>query len=151
MPLLVLFVWMQAALPEQTRLTVIVNAAAPTTDISTTDLRSIYLGQITRWPNHRAILPVVIRLDTAAGNLFLRHLIGMGQVDYAQNWIGMVFRGQAASPPLVAASTSEAARFVAAHSESIAIVAGVPAANRNVRILNVDGKPPDADDYPLRW
>ena len=150
MPLLAVVAWMQVARAENVRLAVIVSASQPLTDISSADVRAIYLGRITRWPNHRAILPIVLRLDTAEGKMFLRRLIGMVDVDYAQHWIGMVFRGQAASAPLVAGSTEQAARFVAAHPEAIAVVADLPA-DKNVRVLTVDGKSPDAIGYPLRW
>ena len=150
MPLLALVVWLQVARAEPVRVVIVVNASQPITDISSADLRSIFLGQITRWPNHRAILPIVMPLDSTAGRLFLRHVIGMGEVDYAQNWIGVVFRGQAGSPPLVARSMAEAVRFVATHPEAIAVVTGI-ATDRNVRILTVGGASPDAIEYPLRW
>jgi len=68
----------------------------------------------------------------------------------AIHWIGIVFRGQVASAPLVASSTEEASRFVAAHAEAIAVVGDIPA-QKNVRILTVDGKSVEAAGYPLRW
>jgi len=84
------------------------------------------------------------------GNVFLHRFMGLSEVDYDQNWIGVVFREQAASPPLVAKSPEEAARFVAAHPEAIAVVTNLPTMN-GVRVLGVDGKSPEAADYPLRW
>jgi hypothetical protein len=151
MPLFALLVWLQVArATENVRLVVIVSASRPTADISSNDLRAIYLGQITRWPNRRAILPVMIPLESPAGRMFLRRVIGMADVDFAQHWIGVVFRGQTASPPLVAGAGEQAARFVAAHPEAIAVLASIPA-DKNVRVLTVDGKPPEAVDYPLRW
>ena len=80
----------------------------------------------------------------------MRRFMRMAELDYAQLWIGVVFRGQAASAPLVAASTEQAARFVATHPDAIAIVGDIPA-DKSVRLLSVDGKTPDAGDYPLRW
>ncbi len=147
---LALLAWMEVVRADSVRLVVIVSASQPLTDISTADIRSIYLGRITRWPNHRAIVPIVMRLDVPGGKMFLRHVIGMGDVDYAQHWIGMVFRGQTASAPLVAGSTEQAARFVAAHPEAIAVVTDIPA-DKNVRVLTVDGKSPEASGYPLLW
>jgi len=151
MPLIALLVWLQVARATQgIRLVVIVSALQPVADISSSDLRAIYLGQMTRWPNHHPILPIVVPLDSPAGRMFLRRVIGMADVDYAQHWIGMVFRGQAASPPLVAGGTEQTARFVAAHPEAIALLASIPA-DKNVRVLTVDGKSPEAIDYQLHW
>jgi len=150
MPLLALLIWMQAGHPDTVRVLVLVNVSQPVTNISSADLRSIYVGQTTRWPSHRLIVPIVMPLDTAAGTTFLRRVIGMGEVDFAQHWIGLVFRGQTTSPPLVARSSAEAARFVATHPEAIALVTSMPA-ERNVRVLSVDGQSPQSAGYPLRW
>jgi hypothetical protein len=120
------------------------------TNISSADLRAIYLGQTTRWPARRRILPVIITPKSAAGQTFIRRVIRMSEVDYAQHWIGIVFRGQAASAPLVAPTTEEASRFVAAHAEAIAVVGDIPT-EKNLRILTVDSKSFEATDYPLRW
>jgi len=149
MNLLAFLVWMQVARTEQ-RLFVIVSASQTLTDVSTTDLRGIYLGQVTRWPSRHAMMPVIPSTKTRSGEAFMRRLMRMAELDYVQHWIGVVFRGQAASAPLVAGSAEQAARFVAAHPDAIAIVGEVPA-EKNVRVLTVDGKLPDAVDYPLRW
>ena len=133
-----------------TRLVVIVAQASPLADISSADLRDIYLGRLTRSASRHAIVPLIPPQNSAAGDVFLRRFMRMAELDYAQLWIGVVFRGQASSAPLVARSPDEAARFVAAHVDAIAIVGDVPNV-RNVRVLTVDGKPPDAPDYPLRW
>ena len=151
MPLLALTIWLQVARPaEGVRLIAIVSTSQRPTDLSSADLRSIYLGQITRWPDHRPILPILLPLESAAGKSFLERVIGMADLDYAQHWIGMVFRGRASSPPLVAQSTDDAARFVATHPAAIALVASYPTV-KNVRVLNIDGKSPDDIGYPLRW
>lgn len=151
MPILALALWLQIArTADAVRLVVVVSASQPITNISSSDVRAIYLGQNTRWPNHRPILPILVPLDSLAGRMFLRRFVGMADVDYAQHWIGVVFRGEASSPPLITAAGEQAARFVAAHPEAIALLATMPA-EKNVRVLTVDGKPPDAADYPLRW
>jgi ABC-type phosphate transport system substrate-binding protein len=150
MSLLTLIFWMQIARADSVRLVVIVSPSQSVTNISSTDLRAIYLGQTTRWPTRRRILPVIITPRSIEGQTFVRRVIHMAEVDYAQYWIGIVFRGQAASAPLVASSTEEASRFVAAHAEAIGVVGNIPA-EKNVRILTVDGKSVEATDYPLRW
>jgi hypothetical protein len=150
MILLALLFSMQVTQTENVRLIVIVSSSQKLTDISSTDLRAIYLGDLTRWPTRHAIVPIIPSTNTRGGEAFIRRLIKMAELDYAQHWIGMVFRGQAASAPLVADSTEQAAKFVSTHVDAIAIVADIPT-EKNVHVLSVDGKSPDAGDYPLRW
>jgi len=149
MALLALLLTMEVARADSLRLVVIVSSSQSLTDISSADVRAIYLGRLTHWPTHRPILPVMLSSNTPAGRMFIHRVIGMAEVDYAHHWIGMIFRGQVAAAPLDARSAEEATGFVAAHGDAIAIVDVVPA-EKNVRVLTVDGKPPRAVDYPFR-
>src|SRR5258708_26389773 len=72
MMMLALLAWMEVARAGSVRLVVIVHPSQTLTDISSADIRSIYLGRITRWPSRRAILPIVLRLQTRRGKEFLR-------------------------------------------------------------------------------
>lgn len=132
------------------RLAVIVSASAAITNISAGDLRRTYLGVITRWPNGHRIVPVVLRAETPEQRTFLKRIVQMTDIDYAQHWIGEVFRGRASAPPHVAATAVDAIRFVAGHPQAIAVVA-VESVDASVRVLDVDGKRPDANGYPLAW
>lgn len=134
----------------RTRLAVVVSAASPITNISLGDLRRTYLGSITRWPDGHRIILVVLRSETSEQRSLLRRVVQMTDIDYAQHWIGEVFRGRAAAPPRVVASSPEAMRFVAAQRYAIAVI-DAGAIDGTVRALTVDGKAPSADDYPLSW
>jgi hypothetical protein len=146
-----LFVRLAAAEePSSMRLVAIVAPTSTIADISAGDLRRTYLGSLTRWPNGHRIIAVVLPSHTREQRGFLKHLVQMTDIDYAQHWIGEVFRGRASAPPHVAASPAEAVRFVATHPDAIAVVAP-DAVDGSVRVLSVDGKSADASDYPLAW
>jgi ABC-type phosphate transport system substrate-binding protein len=147
---LILSVGVAPAQTARHRLLVIVSAEQTVTALSLADLRAIYLGQITRWPSRRRIVTVIPKLSSAEGQIFLKRVIGMAELDYVQYWIGMVFRGQAAAAPLVASSGDEARRFVVAHTNAVAIIADGPV-DKNIRVLAIDGKSIDAAGYPLTW
>jgi hypothetical protein len=140
-----------AAEAPRRRLIIIVSPSQTITDISVADLRRIYLGQITRWPNRHRIVTVILSTRSYEGQLFLKRVIQMADLDYAQHWIGEVFRGHAAAAPLVAASDVEARRFVALQPDAIAVIGDTTSMDPSVRILTVDGKSADAADYPLAW
>lgn len=132
------------------RFAVIVSKQNATTNITKADLRRIYVGAITRWPDGTRIAPVVFHPDTAEGHVFLEHVVEMTDIDYAQLWIGEVFRGESSSPPRVVRSDAEARQYVAAHAAAIALIA--PAAiDATVKVLTVDGKSVGEDDYALEW
>jgi ABC-type phosphate transport system substrate-binding protein len=132
------------------RLLVIVSPTQTITDISLADLRRIYLGQISRWPSRHRIILILPSPSSSEGQLFLKHVIRMADLDYAQYWIGAVFRGQAAAGPMVASSAAEAKRFVASQPNAIAVI-GEMAMDNSVRVLTIGAKAPGAPDYPLSW
>jgi ABC-type phosphate transport system substrate-binding protein len=132
------------------KLAVIIPRDSSVTDVSQADLRRIYLGSITRWPDDHRIIPVLRDPDSDSGRLFLKRVVRMTDIDYAQHWIGQVFRGQASSPPRVVHSAAEAKRYVAGHPYSISFVAPEDV-DGSVTALRVDGKAIDAGDYPLAW
>lgn len=135
---------------DERRLVVIVSPTSSVTNISVGDLRRTYLGGITRWPSGHRIVAVVMGAETWAQRTFLKRIVQMTDIDYAQHWIGEVFRGRASRPPHVATSAADAIRFVAGHPQAIAII-DATALDASVRALTVDGKDPDASDYPLAW
>lgn len=135
---------------DERRLAVIVSPSSTSTNISVSDLRRTYLGGITRWPSGHRIVPVILGAETWEQKTFLKRIVRMTDIDYAQHWIGEVFRGRASRPPHVAASAADAIRFVAGHPQAIAII-DAEAVDSSVRVLRVDGKDPNASDYPLAW
>ncbi len=139
-----------AAAPVRVRLVAIVSTRSAITTITTGDLRRTFLGGITRWPDGHRTLPVVLRSDTVAQKTFLRRVVQMTDIDYAQHWIGEVFQGRASAPPRVARSAVEALRFVAGHPDAIGII-DADAMDGSVRALTINGRATDAVDYPLAW
>jgi hypothetical protein len=131
------------------RLVVITGRNETTNDLALDDFRRIYLGRIHRLGGRR-IMPVILRDSEPAEQYFLRHIAGMAEIDFAQVWIGAVFRGEVSAPPRVARSPAEACQFVAAHAHSIAFIDAVDL-NDSVKTISIDGRAYTAPDYPLKW
>ncbi|MEK6374026.1 MAG: substrate-binding domain-containing protein [Acidobacteriota bacterium] len=132
------------------RLVIIVSPAVPVNELSLADLRRIYLGRITRWPDGRRIVPAVLPSKSAEQRAFLLRVVQMGEIDYAQHWIGQVFRGEAAAPPHLASSSAEARRFVAEHPQAIAFVSAADV-DETVRVVTIERKSAGQPGYPLAW
>jgi hypothetical protein len=131
------------------RLAVIVGRTDALSDISRDDLRLIYLGGLTRLGGRR-ISPVVLEARQPAQRYFLKNVVGMGEIDFTQAWIGAVFNGEVAGPPHLAHTPAEACRYVATHRNTIAFIDAAEMEG-DVKAIKVDGKAPDAPDYPLVW
>ena len=129
-------------------LAIVVSHSQGLTNISLSDLRRIYLGRISRWPDGRRIVPVVLPPTAIEQRLFLKRALQMADIDYAQHWIGEIFRGRVAGPPHTAQSSAAARRYVAGHREAIAFIDAAET-DGTVRILTVNGRNPEAADYPL--
>jgi ABC-type phosphate transport system substrate-binding protein len=136
--------------PVAASVSVLVSAKNPMRDISTGDLRRIFLGDISRWHNGHRIVLFVRPMDTSEGRLFLDHLMRMSDIDYSQWWLGAVFRGRVASAPRVIGSAEEMFRAVAVTPDAIGFVAAQPSAEAGVVVLTVDGKAPADPRYALR-
>jgi len=151
-----LVVTLSVALPPapagRMRLIIIVPASQSVADFSVADLRRIYVGEITRWPNGHRIVPVMLGPASAAADLFLKRVVRLSAIDFAQNWIGVVFRGRAPGPPVVLARSGDAIRFVATHPDALAFIGDeLSVIEPGVRVATIDQKAPEAADYPLMW
>ena len=151
------------------RLVVAVSASQSVDNLSTGDLRRIYVGEMTRWPDGHRIVPVMLPPRSHDSEVFLKHVARMSAIDFAQGWIGVVFRGRAPAPPVVVATASDALDFVAAHHDAIAVIPddvspGAPRSTPSgdttptrvdrhpgIHIINIDGHPPRSSEYPLNW
>lgn len=151
------------------RLVVAVSASQSVTNLSSADLRRIYIGDMTRWPDGHRIVPVMLPTRSREWEVFLKRVVRMSAIDFAQDWISVVFRGRAPAPPVVVTTAADALDFVAAHAGAIAVVpdevspavvrstpsgGGTPArADRHsgVHVINIDGRSPRAPEYPLNW
>lgn len=129
----------------------LVSARNGVRDLSAGDLRRIFLGEISRWPNGHRIIVFVRSSDTPEGRLFLDRLIRMSDIDYSQWWLGAVFRGRAANSPSVLASDEAMVKAVATTPDAIGFVAAPPfVPDPGVEILAINGRAASDPAYPIR-
>jgi ABC-type phosphate transport system substrate-binding protein len=132
----------------RTSVAFIVSSKRETKNLSSAELRRIFLGQTSRWRNGHRITLLVRPSNTPEGRLFLDRVVHMSDIDYSQWWIGEVFRGEAASVPRVIESSEAMVKAVAANEDAIGFT-GTPANAADVSVLTIDGKTPDDPEYPI--
>ena len=133
------------------RLVVVVPSSQTIAGLTSGDVRRIYLGDMTRWPDGRRIVPVMLKPGSIGSDVLLKHLLRMSPIDFAQQWIGAVFRGHVAAPPVTVANTTEALHFVETHADAVAVIGEGHDVPRTLRVLPIDGHMPSAAKYPLAW
>lgn len=113
---------------------VIANPSVPVNSISTSDLRAVYLGDKTRWPDSSQITFVV--LDSGAANKsFMTSALGKTQTQYDNYWRRLLFSGKGTTPPHFN-DPAELAAFVAHTPGAIGFVPETTLSS-NVKTLNI--------------
>ncbi len=126
---------------------VIVNRENPRSSVSTEELRSIYLGNRTEWPDGTRTAPIDLPSSATGRAAFLQAVLGMSKAQFAEHWVDQQVRG-AGSPPRVAASPAAAVKLVARARGAVAFVP-VSLVTPAVKVIFVNGRLPSERGYPI--
>jgi hypothetical protein len=127
---------------------IVVNPKNPVTNVSSSELRNIFRGEVQHWKSNIPI-QILIRAPQAKERVVvLRELLGLSEAEYKQYWISKVYRGEVVSPPVEVHSNAFAAQGVRALPGAIACMKmrDVPP---SVKVLRIDGLLPGDKGYPL--
>ena len=128
----------------------VVNARNPVSQVTSAQLRRIYLGDETRWSGQEKITILLLPAGREERRMLFDHLLKMSDDDYVRHWIGKVFQGEATSGPKTASSPASMAKLVAGLSGAIGFLSAEEAsADASVKVLRVDGKAPGERGYPF--
>ena len=130
-------------------LAIIVNPSNPVENCSFEELRKIFLGEKSHWPNGRRITLVMLDPAQAERKVVLREIYNMSEKDLNNHFIQGVFTGGVLAPPKTLASAAEVRKFVFNVPGAIGYVKGTDV-DQSVKILRIDGRLPDDKDYRLR-
>jgi ABC-type phosphate transport system substrate-binding protein len=133
---------------EQT-LAIIVNQSNPVENFSLPELRKIFLGERSHWPNGRRITLVMMDPAQPERKVILREIYGMNEKDLNNHFIQGVFTGTVLVSPKTLATPSEVLKFVFNVPGAIGYLRANDV-DGSVKVLRVDGHLPDDKDYGLR-
>ena len=125
---------------------VIINPHNPEDGLALEDLRHLYLGVRSAFPNRA---PVLLLALPGISERFYARALQMSGDEVRRYWIGLVFSGDSAVPPKEVTNVGELKRLVARHPGAVGFI---PAgdADSTVRVVAIEGKRPDDANYPLR-
>jgi hypothetical protein len=125
---------------------VIINRHNPEDGLAVEDLRHLYLGVRTAFPNGA---PVLLLALPKLSPRFYASALQMSPDEVRRYWIGLVFSGDSAVPPKEIANVIQLKRLVARHPGAVAFILARDA-DTTVRVVDIEGKRPDEPGYPLR-
>jgi ABC-type phosphate transport system substrate-binding protein len=137
-----------AAGTDQT-IAIIVNQSNPIDNCSFEELRKIFLGEKSHWPNGRRITLVLSDPSSPERKAVLRDIYAMSEKDLNNHFIQGVFSGSILSAPKTLATAAEVRKFVFNVPGAIGYVRGSEV-DPSVKTLRVDGRLPEDKDYRLR-
>jgi ABC-type phosphate transport system substrate-binding protein len=136
------------SLSEQ-NLAIIVNLTNPVNDLSMKELRQIFLGERSHWPNGHRITLVVMEAGTAERRAVLRQIYHMSEADFSRHFLHGLFTGEVFVSPKTLASPVGACKFVFNVPGAIGYVRASDV-DGSVKVVRIDGHLPDDKEYRLQ-
>jgi len=130
--------------------TFVVSPHSAVRDLSSSELRRIFLGQTGRWRDRHRIVLCLPPARSPEETLLLDRVVRMSAIDYSQQWVGAVFRGEAAAVPRVFGSRQALLEAVSGNPYAIGVVATTEEPIEPAVGITIDGKSPDDPVYPVR-
>jgi ABC-type phosphate transport system substrate-binding protein len=130
-------------------LAIIVNQSNPVENFSFEELRKIFLGERSHWPNGRRITLVMLDPSQPERKVVLRDIYGMSEKDFNNHFIQGVFTGAVFVSPKTLANAADVRNFVFNVPGAIGYVRASNV-DSSVKVLRVDGRLPEDKDYRFR-
>ena len=130
-------------------LAIVVNVANPIENLSTEELRKLFLGRRTHWPNGRRIAVAMLDYQYPERRSALRQIYHMDESAYEQYFIKATFRGDVFATPKTLASPELMRKFVFNAPGAIGYLR-TGNLDDSVKVVKIDGRLPEDKDYSLQ-
>jgi ABC-type phosphate transport system substrate-binding protein len=130
-------------------LAVIVNRSNPVDNLSIQELRTVFLGERSHWPNGRRITLVMMEPGQPERSAVLREVYRMNENDFSRHFLQGLFTGEVFVSPKTLATSVGVRKFVFNVPGAIGYVRASDV-DATVKVIRVDGHLPDDKDYGLR-
>lgn len=134
---------------ENPAIAIVVHPDAAISDLSSAQLRSIFLAEQQYWPDRSRITLLVRAPVNYERGVVLDRIYRMDEPQFRQYWIAKMFRAEVATGPKIVYSTDMARELVTAIKGAITFMP-VAEVGPGMKVLRIDGKLPTDPGYPLR-
>jgi ABC-type phosphate transport system substrate-binding protein len=139
----------QAARNDQKSLAIIVNRGNSIDDLSTSELRAIFLGQRSHWPNGRRITLVMMESGQPERETVLREICRLSESDFRRRFLQGLLSGEVLVSPKTLATPVGVRKFVFNVPGAIGYLKPEDA-DDSVKIISIDGRLPGNEGYSLK-
>ena len=130
-------------------LAIVVNRANPVENISTAELRKLFLEQKTHWPSGRRVAVAMLAFDHPERHAVLRQIYRMDERAYEDYFIKETFRGDVFIAPRTLASADLMRKFVFNAPGAIGYLR-MGDLDETVKVVKIDGLLPNEKNYSLQ-
>jgi phosphate transport system substrate-binding protein len=130
-------------------LAIIVNQANTINDISLKELRTVFLGERSHWPNGRRITLVMMDTGLAERKAVLRDICHMSETEFSRHFLQGLFTGEVFVSPKTLSTPTGVRKFVFNVPGAIGYVRASDV-DETVKAIRVNGHGLDDPEYPLR-
>jgi len=78
---------------------VIVNGSNPVENLTTGELKKLFLSERSRWDTGKSVAPVMTAAGARERTAFLKIVCGMNDTDFGKYFLQAAFTGKSATPP----------------------------------------------------
>jgi phosphate transport system substrate-binding protein len=138
-----------AAPAKQDSLAIIVNQANPVDNLSSAELRAVFLGERSHWPNGRRITLVMMEPGQPERDAILHDVCRMSESDFRRRFLQGLLTGEILVSPKTLSTAVGVRKFIFNVPGAIGYLRPSDV-DDSVRVVKIDGHLPSDADYPLR-
>jgi len=137
-----------ATSPKQESLAIIVNQSNTVDDLSMAELRAVFLGERSHWPNGRRITLVMMEQGQPEREAILREICRLGEADFRRRILQGLFTGEVLVSPKTLATPLGVRKFVFNVPGAIGYLRPKDV-DGSVKVIRVNGRLPGDAEYAL--
>jgi ABC-type phosphate transport system substrate-binding protein len=130
-------------------LAIVVNLSNPTENLSMAELRKIFLGERSHWPNGRRITLVMIEPGRPERTAVLSLIYQMSENDFNNHFLHGLFTGEVFTSPKTLATPVGVRKFIFNVPGAIGYVRATDV-DASVKVIRIDERLPEDKGYRLR-
>ena len=138
-----------ATSPKQEGLAIIVNQSNAVDDLSMAELRVVFLGERSHWPNGRRITLVMMEQGQPEREAILREICRLSEADFRRRILQGLFTGEVLVSPKTLSTPVGVRKFVFNVPGAIGYLRPEDV-DGSVKVIRVDGRLPSDAEYAVR-
>jgi phosphate transport system substrate-binding protein len=139
----------QTSVAADESIAIVVNQENTVENLTMKDLRSIFLGERSHWPNGRRITLVMMEPGQLERKTILRDIYRMNEADFSRHFLQGLFTGEVFVSPKTLASPVGVRKFIFNVPGAIGYVRASDV-DSTIKVVRIDGRLPEDKDYQLR-